>query len=172
MNTFLELSLHDFDPVVSTHRRLDFAHFRFRFVVAAGIKTFLQRALELVCNLAVLITVEDRPIFKLSLGEHLPLNLAINFSSTLFDVEAVRNTTCVRPHQEFAGLVLETLEFLGVLIKLQVPKLLFLNTLFIGLEVVHQVFDLLYFGFCIGVNDLGEILHQAEICTHSISQAR
>lgn len=116
--------------------------------------------------------MEDRPIFKLSLGEHLSLNLAIYLSSTLFDVKAVRNTTCVRPHQEFAGLVLETLEFLGVLIKLQVPKLLFLNTLFIGLEVVHQVFDLLYFGFCIGVNDLSEILHQAEICTHSISQAR
>jgi hypothetical protein len=115
--------------------------------------------------------VEDGPVFKLSLGVHLSLDLTINFTSTLFNVEAVRGTTCVWTHQEFTGLVLETLEFLGVLIKLQVPKLLFLNTLFISLEVIHQVLDLLNFGFSISVDDLGKILHQSEICTHSISQA-
>jgi hypothetical protein len=126
----------------------------------------------LVRNLSVLITVEDGPVFKLSLGEHLALDLTIDFTSTLFDVEAVWGATGVRTHKEFTGLVLESLEFLGVLVELQVPKLLFLNALFIGLEVIHQVLDLLYFGFSIGVNDLREILHKTKICTHSISEAR
>jgi hypothetical protein len=116
--------------------------------------------------------VEDGPVLELSLGKHLALDLTINLSSTLFDVKAVGGSAGVRTHQEFTGLVLETLEFLGVLIKLQVPKLLFLNALFICLEVIHQVLDLLYFGFGVSVNDLGEILHQSKICTHSISEAR
>ena len=37
--------------------------------------------------------------------------------------------------------------------------------------MVHEVLDLLNLGFSVGVHDLGKVLHQVEVCTHSISQA-
>jgi hypothetical protein len=46
------------------------------------------------------------------------LDLSIDFTRTLFDIEAVRSATCVRAHQETTGIVLKALEFLGVLVKL------------------------------------------------------
>ena len=88
------------------------------------------------------------------LSKHLALDLAINFTRTLLDIEAVRSATCVRAHQEATGIVLKALEFLGVLIKLQVPKLLLLDAFFVRLEVLHQVLDLLDLRISICVHDL------------------
>lgn len=62
------------------------------------------------------------------------------------------------------------MEFLRVLVELQVPECLFLLTLLVGLEVVHQVFDLLDLRFSISVDDLGKILHETEVSTHRVSQ--
>lgn len=50
------------------------------------------------------------------------------------------------------------------------PELLLLNTLRIRLEVAHEVLDLFDLGIGIGVHDLSQIFHQAEIGSHSISQ--
>lgn len=51
------------------------------------------------------------------------------------------------------------------------PKLLLLDTLFVSLEVLHQIFDLLDLRISISVNDLCKILHQTEVGTHSVSQS-
>jgi hypothetical protein len=63
------------------------------------------------------------------------------------------------------------LEFLRVLVELQVPKRLLLLALFVCLEVVHQVFDLLDLCLSVCVNDLREVLHQAEISTHGVGES-
>lgn len=36
--------------------------------------------------------MEDGPVLELSLGEHLALDLAVDFTSTLLNVEASRST--------------------------------------------------------------------------------
>jgi hypothetical protein len=51
-----------------------------------------------------------------------------------------------------------------------VPELLLLNTLGIGFEVSHQVFDFLDFSFSIGVQNDRKILHHAEVSAHGISE--
>jgi hypothetical protein len=51
------------------------------------------------------------------------------------------------------------------------PQALLFDTLRVSLEVVHQVFDLLELGVGIGMQDLGQVFHQAEIGTHGVSQA-
>ena len=114
--------------------------------------------------------MEDSPIFQLSLSKHLALDLTIDFTRTLLNVEAVRSTTSIRTHEETTGIVLKALEFLRVLIKLQVPKLLLLDAFFVCLEVLHQIFNLLDLRISICVHDLCKILHQTEVGTHSVSQ--
>lgn len=113
--------------------------------------------------------MEDGPIFQLRLSKHLALDLSIDFTCTLLDVEAVRSATCVRAHEETAGIVLKALEFLRVLVELQVPKLLLLDTLFVSLEVLHQIFYLLDLRIGVCVHDLCKVLHQTEVGTHCIS---
>ena len=112
--------------------------------------------------------MEDGPLFELRLSEHLALDLAIDFTRTLFYIEAVRSATSVRAHQETTGIVLETLEFLRILVEFQVPKLLLLDTFFICLEVLHQVFNLLDLRISVSVHDLCKVLHQTEVGTHSV----
>lgn len=67
-------------------------------------------------------------------------------------------------------MILEALEFLRVLVELQVPERLLLLTLLVGLEVVHQVLDLLDLRFSISVDDLGKILHETEVSTHGVGK--
>jgi len=68
--------------------------------------------------LAVTVSIEDSPLFELRLSEHLALDLSIDFTRTLFDIEAVRSATSVWSHQETTGIELKAREFLGVLIEL------------------------------------------------------
>lgn len=68
-------------------------------------------------------------------------------------------------------MVLEATELLRSLIELQVPELLLLNALRVFLEVLHQVLDFPDLSFGIGVNDLRQVLHEAEVRSHGISQA-
>ena len=72
---------------------------------------------------------------------------------------------------EAAWSVLEALQLLRVLVELQVPQLLLLDAFGVRLEVLHQVLDLLNLGISVGVHDLGQILHEAEVGAHGISQA-
>ena len=155
----LELGLQYLSPVFWLHTRFDLNHLGLSLVVAASVKTFLHSRFELGGNLTVAVSIKDGPLFELRLSEHLALDLAIDFTRTLLDIEAVRSATSVRAHQETTGIVLEALKFLRVLIELQVPKLLLLNAFFICLEVLHQVFDLLNFRISISVHDLCKVLH-------------
>ena len=50
------------------------------------------------------------------------------------------------------------------------PQFLLLLALRIGLEVLHQIFDLLDLRIGIGVQDLSKVFHQMEVCSHGISQ--
>jgi len=52
-----------------------------------------------------------------------------------------------------------------------VPELLLLHALGIGLEVSHQVLDLLDFSFSVGVQNHAQVFHHAEVSTHGISEA-
>lgn len=51
------------------------------------------------------------------------------------------------------------------------PHLLLLDTFGIGLEVIHEVLNLLDLGFSIGVQDDRKVLHQVEVGSHGVSQA-
>ena len=115
--------------------------------------------------------MENSPGFECWLREHLSLDLAVDFSHVLLDVESVRTSTSCWAHKEFSCAILESIEFLWIFIELQVPLLLLLDAFLICLEVLHQVLDLLDFGLSIGVKNNSEILHQAEVCTHGISKS-
>lgn len=102
--------------------------------------------------------------------EHLSLNLAIQVASIRLNVNGLRSATRACSHLELARSVLESTELLRSLVELEVPKLLLLDTLRVGLEVVHQVLDLLDLGIGVGVHDLGQVLHEAEVGAHGVSQ--
>jgi len=113
--------------------------------------------------------VEDSPGLESRLSKHLTLDFTVDVPHVLLNIESVRTSTCCRAHKEFTGSILESRELRRVLIELQVPELLLLNTFLVCLEVVHKVFDLLNFSLSIGVKNNGKVLHQAEVSTHSIS---
>jgi len=112
--------------------------------------------------------VEDSPILQLHLSEHLALDLTIDLTSTLLDVKASRCTRSIGSHEKVTSLVLDTLQLLRILVEFQVPSSLLLLALLVVLEALHQVLDLLDLSFSVGVDNLGEILHEAEVSTHSI----
>jgi len=128
--------------------------------------------LELGSDLTVTITVEDAPSPEGRLREHLALNLAFQVASVCLDADVLRSATRACTHLEISGVVLETVEGLRSLIELEMPKRLLFDTLRVGLEVGHQILDLLDLGVGVGVENLREILHESEIGTHRISQAR
>jgi hypothetical protein len=51
-----------------------------------------------------------------------------------------------------------------------VPQLLLLDTLGTCVEVSHQVFDLVELLLCVGVNNLGQVAHEAEVRAHRVGQ--
>jgi hypothetical protein len=171
LNTFIQLLSQLFFPSIKAHSRFYLAHHRLRIVVTTSLKALSHGGLERVCNLGISVTVENSPGLESRLREHLSLDLAINVSHVLLDVEGVRTSTSCWTHKAVTGSILESREFRWVLIELQVPELLLLDTFCICLEVVHKVFDLLNFGLSIGVKDNSKVLHQSEVSAHSISQA-
>jgi len=151
LDTVVELLLELFLPSIKAQSRLHLAHHRLSTLVTACLEALSHRRFEGVCNLCISVTMEDSPGFESRLSEHLSLDLAINVPHVLLDVECVRSSTSGGAHKEFTGCILESREFLGCLIELQVPELLLLNAFLIRLEVVHKVFDLLHLGLGIRV---------------------
>jgi len=100
------------------------------------------------------------------------LDLAINVTCILLDVEALGSTTRASAHEQLTSLVLEALELLRVLVELQVPELLLFDTLRVLLEVRHEVLNLIDLSRSVGMHNLSKVLHEPEVRTHSISQAR
>jgi len=171
LDTFVQLVLQFFNPSLSLHAWLDLDHVGRVVSVAARLETFLHRGLELIADLRIFITVKDAPRLQLGLSEHLALDLAVDLSRVFLNVERDRCTTGAWTHHEIACFVFEPAQLLRILIELEVPKLLLLDTFRIGLEMGHQVLDLLDLGFRVGVHNLGKVLHQVEVRAHCISQA-
>lgn len=116
--------------------------------------------------------MEDAPRLECGLGEHLALDLAFQVARVRLNVDRLRSPTRACAHLELARSVLEALQLLWILVELEMPQLLLLLALLVGLEVRHQVLDLLDLGIGVGVHDLRKILHEAEVGAHGISQAR
>ena len=57
------------------------------------IKALLHGAFELVGNLSVSVSVENAPSLESWLREHLGLDLSIDFSGVLLDIESVWSST-------------------------------------------------------------------------------
>ena len=159
-------------PCVEAHSRLDRNHVGLGTFIATSLQTLGHGRLERAGYLLVPVPGEDAPCLKGGLGEHLALDFAVNITHVLLDVERVRTATSRRSHEEFSSRILESVEFRWVLVELQVPQLLFLHALRVGLEVGHEVFDLLDLGLGIRVQDHSQVLHQAEVRTHRIGEAR
>lgn len=87
MAALIELVLKFADPSIGTHAWLDRTNLWRSALVATGLQALLHGARERVGNLSVTITVEDSPVTERGLLVHLSLNLAINITSTLFNVE-------------------------------------------------------------------------------------
>jgi len=63
------------------------------------------------------------------------------------------------------------LKLLGVLLELHMPLLLLLNALLVSPEHLKQILDLFDLCFGISMNNLGEVLHEAEVSSHGVGQA-
>jgi hypothetical protein len=55
--------------------------------ISACLQAFFHRRLELVANLSVAVSVEYAPSLKLGLRKHTTLDLAVNLSRVLFNIE-------------------------------------------------------------------------------------
>lgn len=115
--------------------------------------------------------MEYSPCFHGWLREHLALDFSFEVTRVGLDVNLLRSAARACTHLELAGSILETTELMWILVDFHMPELLLLDALFVCLEVVHQVFDLLDFGISIGMHNHGKILHEAEVGTHGVSQA-
>lgn len=131
------------------------AHPWLALLIAALVKALLHGALELVGNLSVTITMENAPSLQRGLAEHLALNLTVDLTHVLLDVKRDRSTTWTSSHEKLASLILVSPQLLWSFSELQVPELLLLLTLRVGLEVLHQVLDLFDLGIGVGMNNLG-----------------
>lgn len=72
------------------------------------IKTLFESALEHVGGLAISISMEDAPGLESWLSEHFSLDLAVNVSHTLLDVERVWSSTGRCAHDKVSSFILET----------------------------------------------------------------
>ena len=103
--------------------------------------------------------------------EHLVLDLAIDVSQRVLDVERVAITATLGSHDHLSSRVLESLELSGAVLEPEMPELLLLETLRVGVEDLEQVAALLDLAVSVRVDDLSEILHESEVRPHLICQA-
>lgn len=114
--------------------------------------------------------MEDSPSLKSRLFIHLILDLAINFSSTGFNIKYVSITTAFCSHDHVTGLELVAFECSRIFFKFKMPHFLLLHTFRISKKNFKKIFALIDFPISIGVNNLSKIFHQSKISSHRISQ--
>lgn len=115
--------------------------------------------------------MEDAPSFERWLGEHLGLDLSVELADTSLDVELVWSSTAGCAHDEVSCIILVACELSGDILELEMPLLLFLNTLLVGRESCEEILALVDFLVSIGVDYLSKILHQPEVGSHDVCQA-
>ena len=171
LHAFIELLLEGSDPAVRAEGTLDSVDCGVSALVADLVKALLERALELVRSLAISVTVEDAPCLHGRLGEHLRLDLAVQLTGALLDVERVGSSAAGGTHDEISSIILEARDLSRGVPELEVPSLLLLLALLVLGEGGEEVFALLHLLVGIGVHDLGKILHEAEVSSHLVSEA-
>lgn len=139
-------------------------------LIADLIKALFEGALELVGCLGITITMEDTPGVQSWLSEHFGLDFSVKLTSTLLNVERVWSSACSCAHHQVTSFVLVAVEASWLFAELQVPLLLLLLALFVLAEGVEESFAFLDLSVSVGVDNLGKILHQSEISTHSVGQ--
>ena len=92
------------------------AHIGLRVGVTALVKALLHRALELIGDLRVSVTMKDAPGGQGRLREHLAFNLSIQVTCIRLDVNRLRSSARASSHLEPARRVLEALKLLRVLV--------------------------------------------------------
>lgn len=114
--------------------------------------------------------MEDTPCFECWLSKHFGLYLPVKLTSTLFYVEGVCGTTVGGTHNEISCVILETLDLGWSVFELEMPLLLLLFALLIGREGLKEILALFDLFVSICVDNLGEIFHQPEVCSHCIGE--
>ena len=93
MDSVLDLGFELLDPTIRPHTTFDWEEISFRVLIVDLDEAFLHGALELVGNLSVSVTMEDTPSLESWLSQHLGLDLSIDFSGVLLDIESVWSST-------------------------------------------------------------------------------
>ena len=172
MHTIIELSLELLDPCIGSHAWLDLVHGWVTALVVHLVEALFHGALELVGYLGISVSVEDTPGLESWLSEHLGLDLAIKLTSALLDVERVWCSAARRAHHQITGVILESRQLCWVVLELEMPSLLLLLALLVGVEGGEEILAFLDLLVGVGVDDLGKIFHQPEVSAHCISQTR
>jgi hypothetical protein len=135
------------------------------------IKALFHGALELIGHLGVSVSMEDSPGFQRWLGQHFGLDLSINLSGVLFDVELVWCTASSGSHNQVSSIIFETSELSWSFLELQMPLLLLLLAFLVGCESFEEIFTFFNFLLSVGMDDLGKIFHQTEVSSHGVCQS-
>lgn len=155
MDAFIELILELLDPSVSSHAWLDSVHGGVTALIVDLVKALLHCALELVSNLGITVTMEDTPSFESWLSKHLCLDLTIELTGTLFDVEFVWSTAARRTHHQVSSVILVALHFSWSVLELKVPSFLLLLALLVGSKCGEEILAFLDLLVSVGVDNLG-----------------
>jgi len=170
LDSIIHLLLQLLDPSVRSHAWLDRMDSSFSVLVTDLVKALFHGALELVGYLGVSVSVEYSPGLESWLSEHLCLDLSVNLSGILFDVELVWCTAGGGSHDQVSSIIFEALELSRSVLELQMPLLLLFLALLVGSESLEEVLALLHFLLSVGVDDLSEIFHQTEVGSHGVCQ--
>lgn len=171
LNSIVHLLLQLLDPSVTSHTWFDWVDGGFSVFVTNLIKTLFHGALELVSDLGVSISVEDTPGLEGRLSKHFGLDLSINLSGVLFDVELVWCTASGGSHNQVSSIIFVALDLSRSLLEFQMPLLLLLSAFLVGCEGFEEIFAFIYFLLSVGVDNLGEIFHQTEVGSHGVCQS-
>lgn len=166
----VQLCLQFLDPCIGVVTALNNEGLRLSTLVPELLQHLIHSRSELLCNLGIAISMEDSPGFESWLFEHLVLNLAVDVPGRLLYVERVALSTALSTHDHLAGRVLEALELCGVVLELEMPQLLLLLAFGVGVEHLKQPTTLCNLAVSIGVHNLSEVLHEAEIGSHGICE--
>lgn len=171
MHSFVELRLEHFDPGVGSRATLDGVDCWLAALVTNLVEALLESGVELVGCLAISVTVEDAPAVQSGLAEHLGLDLAVQLTGALLDIESVWSSACGGPHHEITSVVLVAGNLSWSVTELKVPGLLLLLALLVLGKRGEEILALRGLLLGVGVDDLGQILHESEVGTHSVRQA-
>lgn len=172
LDVLVELGLELLDPGRCVHSALHNEDFWLSTLVAKLLQDLVHGRREGLDNLSVTIAMEDAPGLERRLFEHLVLDLAVDVSRGLLDVERVAVTTSLGSHYHSASCVLVALESCRDILERDVPELLLLLTLRIAVEDFKKVAALCDLPVSVGVRDLSEVLHETEVGAHLVGESR